>query len=92
MKQIKINNCLECPFLLTSYDDAGTLSSMVYSCKLSKHLGLNKNQISVVISMNGETSSDDEINPDWCPIEHGVQITLRNEMEDIINEFINSDI
>lgn len=71
MKNLKINTCLSCPFMMSMHDDFVVGGSQIDTCNLSKK------QIRITTSLFGRvTIEGDQIIPDWCELKDGLTIEL----------------
>jgi hypothetical protein len=79
MKNLKIKACSNCPFITSVHDDFVVGSSKIENCGLSKHMGLEHDQISLSIYMYGKTTTEGGHTPDWCPIRDGLMVNLEDD-------------
>jgi len=62
----KVDNCRNCPFLCTEYDDYATGDSIIEMCNLSL---FNNDKTEYIIDTHDNISKVvDEGLPEWCPL------------------------
>lgn len=62
--KIKVNNCMDCPFCHSDFDDFSTGADTLDICVLARHLNI---QDSIINARNMEEEMDD-VKPEWCPL------------------------
>lgn len=72
MKNLKINTCLSCPFMISLYDDFVVGGTQTDKCNLSKR------QIRVTTSLFGKVTTEGDMIPEWCELKEGLIIELND--------------